>query len=108
MGPSLRRAMNWLEAHDSNNCGLLEIPESSDWMDLFPRSYNVLYDEVLWYQACLDMAVAAEVLGQQDRAVHYARLTERVRSKILRQFWPTSHKTARRHSLLCRDAVYDW
>ena len=34
---------------DSNNDGLIEIPESSDWMDLFPRSYNVLYDEVLWY-----------------------------------------------------------
>lgn len=92
MGTSLNRAMDWLEAHDSNNCGLLEIPESSDWMDLFPRSYNVLYDEVLWYQACLDMAVAAEVLGDEARATHYRQLTMRVRSKILRQFWPTSAK----------------
>lgn len=92
MGDSLNRAMAWLEAHDSNNCGLLEIPESSDWMDLFPRSYNVLYDEVLWYQACLDMAVAAEVLGDEARANHYRHLTVRVRAKILRQFWPTSTK----------------
>jgi glycogen debranching enzyme len=92
LGDSLQRAMSWLEAHDSNNCGLLEIPESSDWMDLFPRSYNVLYDEVLWYQACLDMAVAMEVLGDETRAAHYRYLTERVRGKILRQFWPTSAK----------------
>ena len=54
MFPGVERAMRWLAAHDSNNDGLLEIPESSDWMDLFPRSYNVLYDEVLWYRACRD------------------------------------------------------
>ena len=46
--PKITQSMRWLRAHDSNNCGLIEIPESSDWMDLFPRSYNVLYDEVLW------------------------------------------------------------
>lgn len=36
------RAMRWLEAHDSNRCGLLEIPEAGDWTDLFARSYHVL------------------------------------------------------------------
>ena len=43
--------MDWLSAHDSNNDGLLEIPEAGDWTDLFGRSYHVLYDEVLWYRA---------------------------------------------------------
>ena len=48
---ALQKAMDWLAAHDSNNCGLLEIPEASDWTDLFGCSYHVLYDEVLWYRS---------------------------------------------------------
>ncbi|MDB6113166.1 MAG: glycogen debranching protein, partial [Lacunisphaera sp.] len=39
----LQTIMNWLSAQDSNNDGLLEIPEAGDWTDLFGRSYNVLY-----------------------------------------------------------------
>ncbi|MEW5958402.1 MAG: HAD family hydrolase [Chloroflexota bacterium] len=88
--PHLSRAMSWLKAHDSNNCGLIEIPESSDWMDLFPRSYNVLYDEVLWYLACRDFSVVTEVIG--ENAPPYVELTGQVRKKILRQFWPTAQK----------------
>ncbi|MFQ5612989.1 MAG: HAD family hydrolase [Anaerolineae bacterium] len=86
--PRLERAMAWLRAHDSNHCGLIEIPESSDWMDLFPRSYNVLYDEVLWYLACRDFSVASTVIGQDTQG--YAALAETIRGKILRQFWPTA------------------
>lgn len=88
--PNLRLAMQWLHAHDSNNCGLIEIPESSDWMDLFPRSYNVLYDEVLWYLACKDFSVVCSVMGED--AQEYARLADIIHGKILRQFWPTAKK----------------
>jgi len=88
--PHISLAMNWLRAHDSNNCGLIEIPESSDWMDLFPRSYNVLYDEVLWYLACRDYSVILQVMGEDTRS--YRDLTELVRKKIVRQFWPTGQK----------------
>jgi sucrose-6-phosphatase len=88
--PNLERAMFWLRAHDSNNCGLIEIPESSDWMDLFPRSYNVLYDEVLWYLACRDFSVVRAVTGRDPQP--YQELTALIRRKILRQFWPTAQK----------------
>lgn len=88
--PNLERAMRWLRAHDSNNCGLIEIPESSDWMDLFPRSYNVLYDEVLWYQACRDFSVILTVMDRD--AQDYLSLTQLIRKKIVRQFWPTARK----------------
>ena len=88
--PNLARAMQWLRAHDSNNCGLIEIPESSDWMDLFPRSYNVLYDEVLWYQACRDFSVATAVVGQDPQP--YATLSDKIQRIILRKFWPTAQK----------------
>lgn len=86
----LNRAMLWLRAHDSNNCGLIELPESSDWMDLFPRSYNVLYDEVLWYLACRDFSLISAVLGKDQQG--YPELTETIRKKIVRQFWPTARK----------------
>lgn len=90
--PNLQRAMAWLRAHDSNNCGLIEVPESSDWMDLFPRSYNVLYDEVLWYQACRDFTVVQQVMG--DDASGYEALSTHIQKKIIRQFWPTAKKLA--------------
>ena len=88
--PNIRRAMRWLRAHDSNNCGLIEIPESSDWMDLFQRSYNVLYDEVLWYLACRDFSVVQTAMGNDPG--DYTQLTETIRKKIIRQFWPTAQK----------------
>jgi sucrose-6F-phosphate phosphohydrolase len=90
MFPHVRLAMQWLHAHDSNNCSLLEIPESSDWMDLFPRSYNVLYDEVLWYLACRDFNVACAALGEDD--LGYGKLSGVIRRNILRKFWPTAEK----------------
>ena len=85
--PSVTAAMHWLEAHDSNDDALLELPESSDWMDLFPRSYNVLYDEVLWYQACLDYAALLQGLGEDGTRWH--NFAQRVLSRCLEVFWPT-------------------
>jgi len=86
----IERAMNWLAAHDSNNDGLIEIPESSDWMDIFPRSYNVLYDEVLWWQACVDTAALLEAVGRDGSS--WAQQGERVRTEILSQFWPSGEQ----------------
>ncbi len=86
----LEKAMAWLAAHDANNDALLEIPESSDWMDIFPRSYNVLYDEVLWWQACLDTAALLDALGHDGSG--WRAQGDRIRSEILRQFWPTGEQ----------------
>lgn len=90
--PHLKRAIFWLRAHDSNHCGLIELPESSDWMDLFPRSYNVLYDEVLWYLACRDYCDVSAILGEDPE--DYPELTERIRSQIVRRFWPSAKQMA--------------
>ena len=90
--PHLKLAMQWLRAHDSNNCGLLEIPESSDWMDLFPRSYNVLYDEVLWYQACDDYRIVCAALGATKEQAHYDALTPKIKERLIRIFWPSSKR----------------
>jgi len=86
----VQRAMSWLAAHDANNDALLEIPESSDWMDIFPRSYNVLYDEVLWWQACLDTASLLDGIGEDGTAWRDHAGT--IRGAILGQFWPSGEQ----------------
>lgn len=84
----LSRIMKWLHSHDANNCGLLEIPEAGDWTDLFPRSYNVLYDEVLWYRANVDFA---EIRERNNKPVQqYVKRSEQIRQAINNQFWPTT------------------
>lgn len=89
----LHRTMKWLKAHDSNNCGLLEIPEASDWTDLFGRSYNVLYDEVLWYRATADFVRLRERAAKpMDR---YVRRAKRIRKLINQNFWPTAKSLGR-------------
>lgn len=86
----LQSAMNWLSAIDSNNDGLLEIPEAGDWTDLFGRSYNILYDEVLWFRANVCFGHMLEFLGDYGRAGDYLRHSQHIRSKILEAFWPTT------------------
>lgn len=90
----LQAAMNWLSAHDSNNDGLLEIPEAGDWTDLFGRSYNVLYDEVLWFRANVCYGRLLEMLGEFSRAADYLRWSQHIRSRILDTFWPTTQVAA--------------
>jgi glycogen debranching enzyme len=92
--PAIHRAMGWLAAHDSNNCGLLEIPEAGDWTDLFARSYHVLYDEVLWYRSLLCYAGLTEHLGDAETAADYRRRAQHVRELILSNFWPTTAQRA--------------
>ncbi|HUG09521.1 MAG TPA: HAD-IIB family hydrolase [Opitutaceae bacterium] len=87
---ALQRAMDWLAAHDSNNDGLLEIPEAGDWTDLFGRSYNVLYDEVLWFRTNVCYGRILERRGDLERAADYLRWSQHIRSRILELFWPTT------------------
>lgn len=60
----ITRALNWLQYQDMNECGLLEIPEAGNWMDLIAVRYNTLYDNVLFYASTL----AYEQLSQEIRS----------------------------------------
>lgn len=94
----VHKSMKWLRSLDSNNCGLLEIPEASDWTDLFPRSFNVLYDEVLWYRANVDFV---ELRKWAERSPErYEERASRIRGIINERFWPsgaTAHQTMETH-----------
>jgi sucrose-6F-phosphate phosphohydrolase len=90
----LRQVMNWLGGLDSNNDGLLEIPEAGDWTDLFGRSYHVLYDEVLWYRATVAYSRLLELQKRFDEAADYLRRSQALRSKILDVFWPSTKPAA--------------
>ncbi len=59
---SIDKALLWLDYQDMNECGLLEIPEAGDWMDLLAVRYNVLYDNVLYYAAMLAHEEMARLL----------------------------------------------
>lgn len=87
---TLQRAMDWLSAHDSNNDALLEIPEAGDWTDLFGRSYNVLYDEVLWYRTNICFGRMLEMVGDHERAGDYVRWSQVIKKEILLNFWPST------------------
>jgi glycogen debranching enzyme len=51
--PIITRAVAWLEYQDMNECGLVEVPEAGNWMDLVAIRYNTIYDNVLYYAALL-------------------------------------------------------
>jgi len=90
----LQRAMDWLNAHDSNNCGLLEIPEAGDWTDLFARSYHVLYDEVLWQRCLVCYANILRHFDENEKADDYDKWAVHVRRVLLRSFWPSTNPDA--------------
>lgn len=86
----LQKIMDWLSAHDSNNDGLIEVPEAGDWTDLFGRSYHVLYDEVLWYRANVCYGRLLEYQREFDRASDYLRWSQQIAGKIKASFWPST------------------
>ncbi len=88
---TMQLCMDRLSALDSNNDALLEIPEAGDWTDLFGRSYNVLYDEVLWYYCNICFGRMCELMGEYRKASDYLRWAQIIKETILRKFWPSIH-----------------
>ncbi|MBF0289369.1 MAG: hypothetical protein HQM14_16250 [SAR324 cluster bacterium] len=87
---NIQKMMLWLGAQDINNCGMLEVPDCSDWMDLFTRNYNVLYDEVLWYRVLLCYSNILELCDEKESALEYQKKAAHVGKVILENFWPST------------------
>ena len=88
----VKETMRWLGAHDGNNDALLEIPEAGDWTDLFGRSYNILYDEILWYRTNVCFGRMLEMLGDYEQAGEYIRWSQVIKKEILKSFWPSTQQ----------------
>ncbi|TYP78970.1 amylo-alpha-1,6-glucosidase [Paenibacillus methanolicus] len=83
---SIKQAMLWLDYQDSNNCGLLEVQEAADWGDLYANRGNILYDNVLYYQALLEYAAILELCGENGD--ERLRQAEDVHRKLNMLLWP--------------------
>ena len=79
---SIDQALVWLEYQDMNECGLLEVPEAGNWMDLLSVRYNVLYDNVLYYATMLTYQELSQHLPPETKchqpAVDAAGIHERI------------------------------
>jgi glycogen debranching enzyme len=84
---AIEAAVLWLRYQDVNDCGLLEIPEAGDWMDLFGCRFNVLYDNVLYYAALRAAADMAAELDRHELGARYTALAEDVRVKLNLLLW---------------------
>lgn len=85
--PAIDKAMLWLRYQDVNDCGLIEIPEAGDWMDLFGCRYNVLYDNALYYGTLRSAAELAAELGHDQQQRLYAGLADDVHVKLNLLLW---------------------
>ena len=83
----INRAMNWLLYQDMNECGLLEIPEAGNWMDLFSVRYNTLYDNVLYYAASLAYQELAAVLPEDDSNLPVPVQPANIHERLNLLFW---------------------
>jgi glycogen debranching enzyme len=83
--PQIERAILWLRYQDMNECGLLEVPEAGDWMDLLAVRYNVLYDNVLYGAALRAAAHMARVCAGE--AGPYRRMASDVFERLNLLFW---------------------
>lgn len=80
-------AMNWLQYQDMNECGLLEIPEAGDWMDLIAVRYNSLYDNVLFYAATLGYEEMIQVVDSRDACTPTMISAESIHERINLLMW---------------------
>jgi glycogen debranching enzyme len=93
---SIDQALIWLEYQDMNECGLLEVPEAGNWMDLLAVRYNVLYDNVLYYAAILAHQELAKQLpagtDSHPPAVDAAAIHERLNLLMwIDRCWVAAH-----------------
>lgn len=91
----IQKATFWLRYQDMNECGLLEIPEAGNWMDLLAVRYNTLYDNVLYYAAslaCIDLARRVGLEGTLPLDTNPASIHERLNLLLwIDRCWVAEH-----------------
>ena len=83
----ISQAITWLQYQDMNECGLLEIPEAGNWMDLIAVRYNTLYDNVLYYAATLAVEEMERALSKEGIDLPCHNSAESIHERINLLFW---------------------
>jgi GH15 family glucan-1,4-alpha-glucosidase len=83
----ITQAITWLQYQDMNECGLLEIPEAGNWMDLIAVRYNTLYDNVLYYAATLAVEDMERALSKDGIDMPCHNSAESIHERINLLFW---------------------
>ena len=86
LSTNIESAMRWILCQDSNEDYLLEIPENSDWRDLFFYRHHVLYDEILFYAAVRAYDEMAKELSLKP-----IRISNKIKEAINTYMW-INHK----------------
>ncbi len=80
-------ALRWLQYQDMNECGLLEIPEAGNWMDLLAVRYNTLYDNVLYYAAVLAHQELGKLLPARTGSVQPSTDSAEIHERLNLLMW---------------------
>jgi len=83
----LHHALAWLDTHVKESDGLLHQGAFTDWADSIARQGKVLYTNVIYWKALLDMAEVAQACGHpEDRQVLEQKACY-MREAINEHFW---------------------
>lgn len=81
---NLEKAHLWLTYQDSNDCGLIEVHECANWADLYPTSFNTLYDNALWYFANVAMV---DLSTDSETKKKFQKQAAKIKESINFIFW---------------------
>lgn len=84
---NLKNALTWLETHVEPSDGLLHQDAFTDWADSIAREGKILYTNVIYWKALLDMAEIAQSLGHAEDRQTLGEKARRVRTSINAHFW---------------------
>ena len=85
--PFVERAMQYLEARDTDGDLLLEQGCNEDWMDVMCRSGKIVYTQATWIQALLSYSYMLSAMGQEKKAEDIAKKAVKVARKVDEMMW---------------------
>jgi len=82
----LMNAIAWLETHVEED-GLLRQGAFTDWADSVARQGKIIYTNVIYWKALLDMAEVAQICGHPEDRRNLGDKARRIRQAINDHFW---------------------
>ncbi len=84
---TLKQAVAWLESHALEADGLLHQAAFADWADSIARRGRVLYTNVLYWKALVELAAAAAAYGSPQDGQYFTAKAEHLKASINDHFW---------------------